>query len=64
MSQRRWGNTRCRKFLYRNQISELKPIGQLTERQRRMLAAQLHTCECVAQRLAPAPSRELEFATA
>jgi hypothetical protein len=64
MSQRRWGNTRCRKFLYRNQISELKPIGTLTERQRQLLAAQLHSCDSVAQRLDPAPSRELELATA
>jgi hypothetical protein len=43
MSQRRWGATRCRKFLERNGISEMKPIGALTERQRRMLAAQLAT---------------------
>jgi hypothetical protein len=41
MSQRRWGTTRCRKFLLRNQISETKPIGALTERQRRLLADQL-----------------------
>ena len=45
MSQRRWGSTRCRKFLQRNHINEIKPLGQLTERQRRMLAAQLGTCE-------------------
>lgn len=41
MSQRRWGTTRCRKFLVRNQINETKAVGALTERQRRMLAAQL-----------------------
>jgi hypothetical protein len=41
MSQRRWGSTRCRKFLMRNQISETKPVGSLTERQRRLLAGQL-----------------------
>jgi hypothetical protein len=41
MSQRRWGTTRCRKFLLRNQINENKTIGALTERQRRLLAAQL-----------------------
>lgn len=45
MSQRRWGINRCRKFLARNQISEIKPIGTLTERQRQMLAAQLKSCE-------------------
>jgi hypothetical protein len=41
MSQRRWGSTRCRKFLLRNQINENKTIGALTERQRRLLADQL-----------------------
>ncbi|MGH2869967.1 MAG: hypothetical protein ACRDNK_20665 [Solirubrobacteraceae bacterium] len=41
MSQRRWGATRCRKFLSRNQIMETKQIGTLTERQRRILAAAL-----------------------
>jgi hypothetical protein len=41
MSQRRWGTTRCRKFLSRNQIIETKPIGKLTERQRRLLASSL-----------------------
>ncbi len=38
VSQRRWGSTRCRKFLSRNQIAETKQIGALTERQRRLLA--------------------------
>jgi hypothetical protein len=41
ISQRRWGTTRCRKFLVRNQINETKPVGALTERQRRLLADQL-----------------------
>lgn len=41
LSQRRWGTTRCRKFLVRNQVNETKPLDQLTERQRRLLAAQL-----------------------
>lgn len=41
MSQRRWGTTRCRKFLLRNQINENKMIGALTDRQRRLLADQL-----------------------
>ena len=39
MSQRRWGSTRCRKFLSRNHIVETKPVGSLTDRQRRMLAS-------------------------
>lgn len=38
MSQRRWGSTRCRKFLSRNHIVETKPVGTLTDRQRRVLA--------------------------
>jgi hypothetical protein len=41
MSQRRWGQTRCRKFLLRNQISEIKQVGSLTERQRKILAEAL-----------------------
>lgn len=41
MSQRRWGTTRCRKFLLRNQINENKAIGALTDRQRRVLADEL-----------------------
>ena len=41
ISQRRWGTTKCRKFLSSNGISETKQLGQLTERQRRVLADQL-----------------------
>lgn len=41
MSQRRWGTTRCRKFLSRNDITETKPVGSLTDRQRQLLAASL-----------------------
>lgn len=44
MSQRRWGTSRCRKFLWRNRITETKPVGALTERQRRLLAEQLEVC--------------------
>jgi hypothetical protein len=44
MTQRRWGTTRCRKFLVRNQVSETKPLGALTERQRLLLATQLSSC--------------------
>ena len=43
-SQERWGRATARKFLARNQISELKPIGELTQRQRDLLAAQLQRC--------------------
>lgn len=41
MSQRRWGSTRCRKFLAMFRILETKRVGSLTERQRLALAAQL-----------------------
>ena len=44
MSQRRWGTTRCRKFLARNHISETKMLGALTDRQRRLLADELESC--------------------
>ena len=43
MSQRRWGETRCRRFLNSIQMSENKTLGSMTERQRRTLAAMLHT---------------------
>ncbi|MBV9193695.1 MAG: hypothetical protein JO168_06075 [Solirubrobacterales bacterium] len=42
-SQRRWGSTRCRKFLSRHHIAETKALGALTERQRRLLACQLES---------------------
>jgi|SRR5581483_3804530 len=51
MSQRRWGANRCRKFLSHTQISEIKRIGSLTDRQRRLLASQLGACEQFAPRL-------------
>jgi hypothetical protein len=41
VSQRGWGATRCRRFLARSQISERRTIGELTERQRHLLAAEL-----------------------
>jgi hypothetical protein len=45
MSQRRWGQTRCRKFLSQIPMSEGKRIGSMTERQRRSLAALLTSAE-------------------
>ncbi|MGI9098744.1 MAG: hypothetical protein ACR2H2_09700 [Solirubrobacteraceae bacterium] len=38
VSQRRWGTTRCRKFLAAIGMPETKTIGSMTERQRRALA--------------------------
>lgn len=40
-SQRRWGRTRARKFLAPHLISETKPIGTMTNRQRILLAEEL-----------------------
>jgi hypothetical protein len=45
MSQRRWGQTRCRKFLSQIPMSEKKTIGSMTERQRLALAAMLTSVE-------------------
>jgi hypothetical protein len=39
LSQRRWGHTRCRKFLGGIGMTETKTVGSMTERQRRALAA-------------------------
>ena len=41
MSQRRWGQTRCRKFLSQLAMSEKKTVGSMTDRQRHTLAAML-----------------------
>jgi len=43
MSQRRWGQTRCRKFLAQVPMSEKKTIGSMTDRQRQTLAAMLRS---------------------
>lgn len=53
-SQKRWGTTRCRKFLQRHRISETKAVGDLTQRQRQLLAEGLGLCavhdrECLAR---------------
>jgi hypothetical protein len=61
ISQRRWGSTKCRKFLERNQISELKQVGQLTERQKRLLAGQLGSCAGLGEDFDPCLTRMLEL---
>lgn len=40
-SQRRWGHTRCRKFLQCVPMSENKTVGSMTDRQRLALAQML-----------------------
>jgi hypothetical protein len=39
LSQRRWGATRCSKFLSAIGMTETKTVGSMTDRQRRALAA-------------------------
>jgi hypothetical protein len=41
MSQRRWGQSRCRKFLAQVPMSETKTVGSMTDRQRHTLAEML-----------------------
>jgi hypothetical protein len=43
-SQRRWGHTRCRKFLQCVPMSENKTVGSMTDRQRHALAEMLGSC--------------------
>ena len=61
-SQRRWGSIRAHKLLAGLHISETRPVGELTERQRRVVAAELrtHPSRELAQ-LAAHPSPELEL---
>jgi hypothetical protein len=40
-SQRRWGRTRARKFLFSIALNENRELGRLTERQRLLLAREL-----------------------
>ena len=40
-SQRRWGQTRARKFLVPLSLNENKQLGTLTSRQRRLLSTEL-----------------------
>ena len=61
MSQRRWGTTRCRRFLARNSITETKHVGTLTERQRNLLARSLAPALGEGER---GMSREMEMAVA
>ena len=39
LSQRRWGSTRCSRFLAELGMTETKTVGSMTERQRSVLAA-------------------------
>ena len=54
-SQRRWGRTRCRKFLNSIPMSENKTIGSMTDRQRRALSALLTAKPGSCVEVAPVP---------
>ncbi len=41
ISQRRWGPSKCRKLLASIDLTEDKPLGALTTRQRELVAAQI-----------------------
>jgi hypothetical protein len=56
-SQRRWGSIRSHKLLVGLHISEKRPIGELTLRQRRLLAERL--AEHVSRHLAEREMREV-----
>ncbi|MCU0312594.1 MAG: hypothetical protein MUC84_00850 [Solirubrobacteraceae bacterium] len=43
-SQRRWGSTRCRRFLQAIPLTESKTIGSMTDRQRRAVADLMAAC--------------------
>ena len=66
-SQKRWGSTRCRKFLQRHSISETKALGDLTDRQRQLLADGLGACAAhdfklhASGQMSPIRERELEL---
>ena len=62
MSQRRWGQTRCRKFLVQIPITETKTIGSMTKRQRVALAELLRAAAQVSELGDAMEMRELSSA--
>lgn len=62
MSQKRWGDTRCRKFLAAIPMSEAKTVGAMTDRQRRAVAGALDAIACRERQ--PVGARRLEPALA
>lgn len=63
-SQRRWGRARCRRVLATVPVSESKPVGSLTERQRHALAGALREAATTARPARTSASRSLALATA
>ena len=62
MSQKRWGRARCKRLLNSIGVSEIKPVGTLTDRQRLALAAVLSEMSTAAP--APASMRDAAALTA
>jgi hypothetical protein len=61
-SQRRWGSIRAHKLLAGLHISETRPVGELTERQRRVVATRLRAnASQELSQLAAHPSQTLEL---
>ncbi|MEI7625462.1 MAG: hypothetical protein WCK06_04855 [Actinomycetota bacterium] len=62
LSQRRWGTTRCRKFLASIPMTETKTLGSMTDRQRQTLAAMLTAGGSAVER--PRQATSLAYAAA
>ena len=63
-SQRRWGHTRCRRFLQAIPMSESKTIGSMTDRQRHAVATLLGQQSCAAAPHVAEPGRAPALAVA
>ena len=51
LSQRGWGRIKTRRFLSSNDVSETRKLGELSQRQRELLAAELRALDPLATRL-------------
>jgi hypothetical protein len=51
VSQRGWGRVKSRRFLSTNDVSETRKLGELSQRQRELLAAELRALDPLAARL-------------
>src|SRR6201985_1378012 len=51
LSQRGWGRIKTRRFLASNEVSETRKLGELSQRQRELLAAELRALDPLPARL-------------
>jgi hypothetical protein len=51
VSQRGWGRIKSRRFLSSNDVGETRKLGELSQRQRELLAAELRSLDPFASRL-------------